>query len=194
MMHAGLVEVITSIMKDVGIPNIAVVIDARGLRATDASRPGDVNVLDFFAEGRHLVIDAVVTTVYRNAILREAASVPGYATKQVENRKFYANRTSAQPISAIHGGPYIMVPFAMEDGAHLGAHALALLRALAIVALEKGRRPLFAHRAAGPSSPTLVSLWVHRWQQRLSSWLHLAISKHVTRLLCPMTADRLRYI
>ncbi len=82
----------------------------------------------------------------------------------------------------------------MEDGGRLGAHALALLSALAIVALEKGRRLPFAHRAVGLSAPTLVSLWVQRWQQRMSTWLHLAISKHVTKLLCPNTVARLRYI
>jgi hypothetical protein len=42
---------------------MAVVTEARGLRAADASRPGDVVVLDHFAEGRHLVINAVVTIV-----------------------------------------------------------------------------------------------------------------------------------
>jgi len=47
MMHAGLVGVLTSILKDVGIPSIAVVTPARGVRETDASRPGDVVVLDF---------------------------------------------------------------------------------------------------------------------------------------------------
>jgi hypothetical protein len=40
-----------------------------GLRVRDASRPRDVVALDFFAEGRHLVIDGVVTTVYPNTIL-----------------------------------------------------------------------------------------------------------------------------
>jgi len=69
MMHAGLVGVLSSILRDVGIPYIAVVIEARGLRASDASRPGDVVVQEFFAEGRHLVDDDVVTIVYHNTIL-----------------------------------------------------------------------------------------------------------------------------
>ena len=51
-----------------------------------------------------------------------------------------------------------MVLFAMEEGNRLGAHALALLRALAIVALEKGRRPHFAHKAVGLFAHTLVSM------------------------------------
>jgi len=194
MMYVGLVGVLTSILGDVGIPDIVVVTKARGQCATNASRPGDVVVLDFFAEGMHLVVDVVVTTVYRNTILQGAASIPGYATKQTEDRKLYADKTSAQPIVGIHGGPYVLIPFVIEDGGRLEAHAIALLRSLAIVALDKGKRPSFAHRALfGPSSPTLMSLWVKRWQQRISSWLHLAISKHVTRLMCPETIARFMY-
>ena len=78
----------------------------------------------------------------------------------------------------------------MEDGGRLGSHALALLNALAIVVIDKGKRPPFAYRVVGLSAPTLVSLW-----ERLPTWLRLAISKHVTRLLCRDTAARLyRYI
>ena len=151
-------------------------------------------VLDFFGEGQHLVMDAVVTTVYRNTVLHQVSTIPGYAAKQAEDRKFYADRTSADPVSSIHGGPHVLVPFAMEDGGRLGAHAQALLRTLVVVALDKGRRPPFSHRAATPSVPTLTSLWVQRWQQRLSSWLHLALSKQVIRMLCPDTAARLMHI
>jgi len=113
--------------------------------------------------------------------------------KQAEDMKFYVDKTSTQPIATIHGGPHVLVPFAMEDGVRLGAHAIALLRSLAIVALDKGKRPPFAHRASGPSSPTMLPLWVQRWHQRLSSWFHLAISKHVIRLMCLETVARLRY-
>ena len=35
-----------------------------------------------------MVVDAVVTTVYRNVILKYASTTPGYATKQAEDRKF----------------------------------------------------------------------------------------------------------
>jgi len=69
MMHAGLVGMIRSIFKDVGIPDMAVVTEGKGLQIADATRIGDVVVLDFFAEGKHLVIDVVVTTVYLNSIL-----------------------------------------------------------------------------------------------------------------------------
>jgi len=63
MMHVGLVGAIRSILKDVGIPDMAIVAKARGLRSTNASRPEDIVVLNFFAEGRHPIIDDVVTTV-----------------------------------------------------------------------------------------------------------------------------------
>jgi hypothetical protein len=193
-MHTGLVWVIPSILKVVEIPDMAVVTKARGLRSSDDSRPRDVVVLDFFAEGRHLVIDTFVTTVYINIIIQRAASIPGYAAKQAEDRKLLADRTFAQPIASVHGGPHVLVPFAIEDGGRLVAHALARMRALATIALEKGRRPCFAYRPHAPSAPTLSSMCVQRWQHRKSTWLHLAISKHVMRLVCPDDDARLRYI
>jgi hypothetical protein len=39
------------------------------VRRADRSRPGNVVALDFFADGFHLVIDAVVTTVNKNTEL-----------------------------------------------------------------------------------------------------------------------------
>ena len=63
IMHSRLVGVLVSILKDVGVPKMAIVTEARGLWTVDTSRLGDVVVLDFFADGHHLVVDAVVTTV-----------------------------------------------------------------------------------------------------------------------------------
>ena len=82
----------------------------------------------------------------------------------------------------------------MEDVGRLGAHALALLRALAIVALDKGKRPPFAYRSARLCVPIKVSLWVQRLQQHMCAWLNLAISEHVNKLSCPAIVLRLRYI
>ena len=82
MFHAGLVGVIKTIMRETGVPDATVVTRARGMRAADRSRPGDVVALDFFADGRHLVIDAVMTTVYRNTVLEKVATTPGFAAKQ----------------------------------------------------------------------------------------------------------------
>ena len=64
-MHAGLVAVIVAILLMAGIPKSSIVVEKKGLRP-DRSRPGDVVVLDFYGPGRHLVIDAVISTVYRN--------------------------------------------------------------------------------------------------------------------------------
>ncbi len=121
--------------------------------------------LDFFADGKHLVIDAVVTIVDRNTVLDKVATTPGCAAKHAEDKKFLADRTSKQPTSAHHGGPHVLVSFAMEDGGRLGAHAHALLRTLATWALAKGRTP-----------PAKISHLVQKWQQRLSTLLYLALS------------------
>ena len=116
--------------------------------------------LEFFAKGIHLVIDAVVTTMYRNKVLHKVASIPGYATKQAEDKKLLADRTSSHPIATPHGGPHVLVPFAMEDGGRLGAHAHALLRALTVTAIAKGRSPLAARRHEDASHGMASSLWV----------------------------------
>ena len=63
LLHSGLVTVLLSILRDASDPEASVVVEVRGLRATNRSRPRDVVALDFFADGRHLVIDAVVTSV-----------------------------------------------------------------------------------------------------------------------------------
>ena len=116
MMHVGHIGVHCSILRDVGIPNMVVVTRARGLRSADASRPGDVvMVLDFFVEGRHLVLNVIVATVYRNAVIQRVAPIPGYYAKQAKNRKLLTDTASAEPIATIHGGPHGIVPFAIDD-------------------------------------------------------------------------------
>jgi hypothetical protein len=80
---------------------MVVVTKARGVQP---SRPRDVVVLDLFAEGRHLVIDAVVTKLYRYTIVQRVAYIPGYAAKQAEDRKPLADRTSAPPVANVHSG------------------------------------------------------------------------------------------
>jgi hypothetical protein len=47
MIHDGMLGVLRSILKDVGIPGMAVVTKAKGLRSADATRPGDVVTLFF---------------------------------------------------------------------------------------------------------------------------------------------------
>jgi hypothetical protein len=80
-MHVGIVNVFKTIPRDVGVLEAAIVIEARGLRAEDRSKPGDVVALDFFADGHHLVIDAAMTAVYKNTVLQHVAIIPVYAAK-----------------------------------------------------------------------------------------------------------------
>ena len=194
LLHDGLVGVVTSILKEVGVPDATVVVEARGLRAADRSKPDDYMALDFFAQDMHLVIDAVVTTMCMNTFLQKVASIPGYAAKQAEDRKFQADRISSHPIATPHGGPHVLVPFAMEDGGRLGANAQALLRTLAVTAIAKGRSPRAARKQEDALHGMAVSLRVQQWQQQQSTWLHLALSRQVIRLLCPATTSGPRYI
>ena len=136
----------------------------RGLRASDRSRPGDVVVLDFYGPDHHLVIDAAVTSIYRNAVLAQCSKAPGYAASQREYDKFYADSKSPQPVSRLHGGSHTLVPYVMEDGGRTGDQGLALLRLLAERAVAAGHvvgPPLW-----GPVTPAslAVALTVCKWQ------------------------------
>ena len=74
-MHSGLVMVLPNVLLEAGVPKSTILFEMRGLRSTDRTRPGDVVALNFFGLDRHLVIDAVVSTVYRNCILQERRPV-----------------------------------------------------------------------------------------------------------------------
>ena len=69
LLRSGLVGAIKSCLRDAGVPDASIVLEVQGLRAVDRSIPGDVVALDFFADDRHMVSDAVVTTVYRSTVL-----------------------------------------------------------------------------------------------------------------------------
>ena len=61
----------------------------------------------------------------------------------------------------------------MEDSAGtLGAHALALLKMLAEYAVAQGCYSSPDRCSPLLTPPMQVSLWMQRWQQRLSTWLH----------------------
>jgi hypothetical protein len=79
ILHSGLFGIIKTCFGGAGVPDADIVPEARGLKAADRSRPGDMIVLDFFTYGRHLVIDAVVTIVYTNTVLQQVANIIGYA-------------------------------------------------------------------------------------------------------------------
>jgi hypothetical protein len=120
--------------------------------------------LDFDEGERPLIIDGVVTTVYRNTILSKATTVPGfYTAKHVEDKKFKVDGDSPRPVSTSHGGRHMMVPFAMEDGGRIGAHGHDALWMLAEYAVAKGRLPPMPERAPPPLPPKGVAMWVRRW-------------------------------
>jgi hypothetical protein len=75
LLHSGLVKVLQFILRDAYVPATYVVVEAMGLHASDCSRPGDVVALDCFAIGRHLAIDAVMTSLYRNTVLPRLATI-----------------------------------------------------------------------------------------------------------------------
>jgi len=193
-MHAGLITTLQKVLKEAGVPTTATLTEARGLRGRqDRTRPGDIVVLDYHAPGRHLLLDGVVTTVYRNTRQRETGDIPGYAAKLVEDRKFYADKVAERPVARIHGGMHTLIPFAVEDGGRLGAHAQAFLRSLAERAVRQGRRSRPAMRdpsgaVVRSDGATQVSLWVQRWQRHISSWLHLSLSRQLLRLFYPQQA------
>ena len=161
-MHHGLIKSYRHIVEEARVPKAAIVEEARGLRDGDATRLGDLVVLDFNAPGRHLVLDGVVTTVYRNYILSMVATVPGFAAKQVEYTKFKVDMTSTHPISAAYEGRHTFEPFAMEDGGRIGAQGQAVLGMLAEHAVAKGRLSPVPRNATSPSPRVTVSLWVRK--------------------------------
>jgi hypothetical protein len=56
-MQHGLIKSLRVIVEEAGVPKAVIVEEARGLRAGDATRHGDLVVVDFTAPGRHLIMD-----------------------------------------------------------------------------------------------------------------------------------------
>ena len=73
----------------------------------------DIVVLKYHAPGKHMLLDGVVTTAYKNTRQRETRTFPGYAAKMVEDTKLYADGISERPDARIHGGRHTLVPFAI---------------------------------------------------------------------------------
>ncbi len=153
-MHHGLIKTLRGIVEKARVPKASIVEEARGMRPDDYTRPGDLVVLDFAAGGRHIVIDGVVATVYRNSVLSKVATIPGFAAKQVEDKKFKTDKDSPHLVSASHGGRHMLIPFAMEDGGQIGAHGHATLRMLAEYAVAKGKLPP-SSSACSPLDPPI---------------------------------------
>jgi hypothetical protein len=150
-------------------------------------------VLDFVEGSRHLIIDGVVTTVYRNTILNKVAVIPEFTARQVEDKKFKDDADSANPVSTVHGGRHMLIPFAMEDGGRIGAHGQTALRMLAEYVVAKGKLHTMATRAAPLLPPEVVAMWTRSWQQKMFVWLHLTLSRQVLRYLAPFVAAGVSY-
>jgi hypothetical protein len=149
--------------------------------------------MDFAEGGRHLIIDGVETNVYKNTVLQKVATIPGFAAKQTEDKKFKADADSSHPVVVHHGGRHRFIPFAMEDGGRIGAHGQATLRMLAEYAVAKGRNRPMVRRADPILPPEAVALWVRRWQQKLFVWLYLTLSRQIIRYLAPSVAAGVGY-
>jgi hypothetical protein len=162
MMRHGLIKTLRGIVEESGVPKASIVEEARRMRQDDRTRPRDLVVMDFVEGGRHLTIDGVVTIVYSTTILAKVASIPEFAAKQVEDKKFKADADFANPVSTINGGRHRFIPFAMEDGGKIGAHGHATLRMLAEYAVAKGKAPPMSARASPLQLPEAVAMWMRR--------------------------------
>jgi hypothetical protein len=78
-MHHGLIK-FGIIVEEAGVPKASIVEEARGLRDGEATRPGDMVVLNFTDPCQHLILDGVVTTVYMNSFLSRVAVVIAIVT------------------------------------------------------------------------------------------------------------------
>jgi hypothetical protein len=161
-MHPVFIKSLRCIVEEAGVPKAVIVEEAQGLREGDATRLGDLVVLDFTTHGSHRILDGVVTIVYKNSILTKVVAVLGFAAKKVEDTKFKFEQISAHPVSVAHGKRHMFVPFAMEDGGKIGAHGHAVLSMLAEHAVAKGKLPPRPRNVTPPSPPVAISFWVHR--------------------------------
>ena len=163
--HDAIVRELATIAGDnLDIPKPRILLEQAGLRP-DRTRPSDLTLLDYDGPGQHLFIDVTVRCPF-NATGFTHALRPGYQAERGERDKFHADSRSAHPV-ATHCR---LVPFAMETGGRLGAHASALL-------ME------WARRAAGlmPSATarTAASL-AQKWSQSVVTTLKLSLVKLAT--------------
>ena len=123
-MHAELITCLHKVLQEAEVPTSATLTEALGLRGgEDIPRRGDIVVLDYHVPGKHLLLDGVVITAYKNTRHMETKTIHGDTAKMVEDTKLYADMTSERQVARIHGGRHTLVPFAVEDGGRLGTHA-----------------------------------------------------------------------
>jgi hypothetical protein len=119
--------------------------------------------------------------------------IPGFAAKQVEEKKFKADKDPLHPMSVVHGGRHKLISFAMKDGGRIGARSQAALRMLAEHVVAKEKLPPMSARAAPLLLLEAVAMWTRRWHQKLFGWLHLTLPRQVLRCLAPFAADGASY-
>jgi len=125
-----------------------------------------------------MMIDAVVTIVYRDTVIQRVASIPRYAAKKAELQRTKLQRNPSLPFMVAR--TYVLIPFAIKDDGRIVAHdALALLKALAAVALEKGRRPPFIRVLRLAMRPRSLRCW-HVWGETLvATHVIIATPRHL---------------
>ena len=74
------------------------------------------------------MLNGMVNTACKNTRHKETKTIPRYIAKLAEYKKLYADKIFERPAAKIYGGRYILVPFAVENGGRLGAHAKSVLR------------------------------------------------------------------
>ena len=181
--HAGLAQVLASILSDCGAKPREILWELRGLRPANRTRPCDVGWADFYGPGRHLLCDGSVVSVFVNTIASAASTKPGTAARNKETEKFTNDANSSAPVALRHR----LVPCVVEEGGQLGGHFQALLKELAERGVSRGVLAPPAGWSVVPPS-VVVSHWVGTWRRRISTWLYFALSR---RLLGSYHPDRL---
>ena len=94
-----------------------------------------VTWLNYHGQGKHLLIDVTVASVFLGAMLKhDRFNVPGYAAAEAEASKFSNDVNSRASVA----GQHRLVPFALEESGRIGPHALALLHELAARGVDDG--------------------------------------------------------
>ena len=143
---------------------------------------GDLVALDFYyGDGHHLVIDVSFSSVWRNATIRQCASIPsGYAAAQREHDD--SSRLIEHLASLSLGSdvtPLIPVDVMIEDGGRTGNQADTWLwhqlagRELTLIVGTLDRKSPGWHTPA--PSAVVASATVRRWEVGTA---HLRLAAH----------------
>ena len=128
--------------------------------AHGAQRPADILLRDFDGLGRHVAMDVGITSPFSNSALSAGSHQrPGSTASAYEQNKIRA----VLGVGAALHRTWRFIPFIIEDGGRLGAHAAAFLSELA----RRQRGP------ATTSSGLRISVRLLLYQ-RLSSVVHHA--------------------